>query len=119
MQLLAIAAIVCAKGSAASIIYQVAGNVHRRVRCSLLISMSIFAPIAIFGLAFQCSDNAPEFWNYAPQTCRGGSLEYVVLALNIATDIWLATVALPIIWRLQCAKITRLRLMFLLGARIL
>lgn len=113
------AAISCAKASAAAIVYQIVGIVHRRLRHSLLIATVVFVIFAMFAAAFQCSGSAPQYWLYTAQECHGGALAYTIVILNMITDLWLAVAALPIVWRVQTSLPKRLRVMALLGARML
>jgi hypothetical protein len=118
MELLAAAAISCAKGSAAAVVHQIVGIVHRRLRHSVLVATVVYAIFAMLAAAFQCSGNAPEYWLYTPRACGNGALAYTVVILNMITDLWLAMAALPIVWRVQTTVPKRLRVMALLGARI-
>jgi len=117
--LLATAAISCSKGSAAAIVHQIVGIVHKRLQHSLLVATGLFAVFAMFAKAFQCRSSAPQYWASTPEACNHGALEYTIVVFNMVTDIWLAVAALPIIWRLQTTTPKRLRVMALLGARIL
>jgi hypothetical protein len=119
MELFATAAVSCAKGSAAAIVYQIVGIVHKRLRHTLLITTTAYIIFAMFATAFQCSGSAPQYWLYTPWVCGNGSLAYATIILNMITDLWLAVIALPIVWRLQTALPKRLRVMALLGARTL
>lgn len=118
-QLLAVAAISCAKGSAAMFVHQIVGIIHRRIRYSLLAAAGSFAVFAVLGAAFQCSGNAPRYWLYTPRECNNGGVEYAILVFSMFTDLWISVVALPIIWKLQTATSIRIRAMTLLGARLL
>jgi hypothetical protein len=119
MGLLATAAISCAKGSAAAIVHQIVGIVHRRLRHSCLVITILYTVFAMLAAAFQCSGSAPRYWLYAPQACANGTLAYMMVILNMITDLWLAVAALPIVWRVRTTVSKRLRVMALLGARIL
>lgn len=118
LELLATAAISCAKGSAAAVVHQIVGIVHRRLRHSVLIVTVVYAIFAMFAAAFQCSGSAPRYWLYTPKACGNGALAYTVVVLNMITDLWLAVAPLPIIWRVQTTVPKRLRVMALLGGRI-
>jgi hypothetical protein len=119
MEIFATAAVSCAKGSAAAIVHQIVGTVHKRLRHSLLVITVAYIIFAIFAAIFQCSGSAPQYWFYTPHACGDGALAYTVVILNIITDLWLAVAALPIVWRVQTTLPNRLRVMTLLGARIL
>jgi hypothetical protein len=119
MELFATAAFSCAKGSAAVFIHQIVGIVHRRLQHSLLIITVAYVVFAMFAAAFQCSGGAPQYWLYTSRACGDGALAYTIVVLNLITDLWIAVAALPIIWRVQTTLPKRLRVMFLLGARIL
>ena len=118
-EILAVAAISCAKGSAAAIVYQIVGIVHKRLRYSFLVVAVAYAVFAMFATTFQCSGSAPRYWSYTPRACANGALAYIMVVLNMITDIWLSVAALPIVWRVQTTVPKRLRVMALLGARIL
>jgi hypothetical protein len=118
MELLATAAISCAKSSTAAIVHQIVGIVHRRLRHSLLAVTVVYATFAMFAVAFQCSGSAPRYWLYTPRACGNGALAYTVVILNMITDLWLAVAALPIVWRVQTTVPKRIRVMALLGARL-
>lgn len=119
MELLATTAISCAKGSAAAVVHQVVGIVHKRLRYSLLTTTVVYVVFTIFASTFQCSGSAPRYWLYTPRACGSGALTYAMVLLNMITDLWLSIAALPIIWQVQTTKPRRLRVMALLGARIL
>jgi hypothetical protein len=119
MEILGTAAISCAKGSAAAVVHQIVGIVHRRLRHSVLVAAVVYAIFAMLAVSFQCSGNAPKYWLYTPRACGNGALAYTVVILDMLTDLWLAMAALPIVWRVQTTVPKRLRVMALLGARIL
>lgn len=119
LDLVAIIAICCAKGSAAALVSQIVGIIHRHIQYSLWAATVLFAIFAVFATAFQCSGNAPRYWIITPHGCRNGGLEYAVVVFNMITDVWLAVVALPTLWQLQTVMSRRLRAMALLGARLL
>ena len=119
MELFALAAVSCAKGSAAAIVYQIVGIVHKRLRYALLVITTAYVIFAMLAATFQCSGSAPRYWLYTPLACGHGALAYSTVILNMITDLWLAVTALPIVWRLQTTVPKRLRVMALLGARIL
>lgn len=118
-EVLSTAAISCAKASAAAIVHQIVGIVHTRLRHSLLIATVAFVIFAMFAATFQCSGSAPRYWLYTPRACHNGALAYTIVILDVITDVWLAVAALPIIWRVQTSLPKRLRVMALLGARML
>ena len=95
---------------------QIVSIVHRSIRHSLVVVASTFAIFAILAAAFECTGNAPTFWLYTPRACSHGGLQYTILTLSLITDLWIATVALPIIWKLQIVPFIRLRAMALLGS---
>ena len=119
MELLATAAISCAKGSAAAVVHQIVGIVHKRLRHSLLITTAIYVTFTMFASTFQCRGSAPRYRLYTPRAWGSGALTYVMVLLNMIMDLWLSVAALPIIWGVQATKPRRLRVMALLGARLL
>ena len=76
--------------------------------------------ICIFLIAFQCPQPAWERMGLGPSVCPdGGTLQYVVAVLNMATDIWLALAPLPLIWGLKMPNERKFRIMLLLSSRLM
>ena len=115
-QLLGIAAMAWAKMSVVLLFKRLA--FPQRTRHYGLFGMVIvWAIFSLFVLAFQCP--LPEPWVFNPPNCFShGNLLYPIIVLNILTDGVLAIFILPVIWKLNMAKGTRVTVMVLFGSRI-
>lgn len=77
----------------------------------------IWTVFSVFTIAFQCG--LPQPWIFLLDKCAAnGRLWYVILALDAATDVVLATFFLPVIWRLQMEHSIRSTVTLLFAARI-
>lgn len=76
--------------------------------------------ICLLLLAFQCPKPAWEHMGLAAPACpNGGAMQYAVIGLNMATDIWLALSPLPLIWALKMPNDRKFRIMLLLSLRLM
>jgi hypothetical protein len=87
---------------------------RRWIERSAIVLWAIFS---ILALAFQCSIAAP--WIYTPQGCNHGGLVYTVASLNVLTELYLAIVFVPKVWKLQIWLSSRWMVTGLLMARLL
>lgn len=72
---------------------------------------------SIFAIALQCGTSDPHI--YKPAKCADGVLWYPVTIMNLMTDAALAFSLSPIILKLSANQATKLKIMILLGLRIL
>jgi hypothetical protein len=70
-----------------------------------------------FGLAFHCGAASPHA--YYSEKCSNGSLWYPIAVVNAITDAALAFSFSPIILSLSAKTRTKVKIMVLLGARIM
>lgn len=76
--------------------------------------------ICVLLLAFQCPRPAWEHMGLGASACpNGGTLQYLVAVLNMATDIWLALAPLPLIWALKMPNDKKFGVMLLLSLRLI
>ena len=76
----------------------------------------VWGALSVFAIAFECGATKP--WIYKQQRCKG-DIWYGVVALNLATDLALATFFIPVLWKVQASVAMRLKVISLLGIRIL
>lgn len=50
---------------------------------------------------------------------NSGIMQYAVIALNMATDVWLAFAPLHLIWALKMPYERKIRIMLLLSSRLM
>lgn len=56
----------------------------------------------------------------ATDACPNGAImQYAVVALNMATDVWLALAPLHLIWTLKMPYERKIRIMLLLSSRLM
>lgn len=85
-----------------------------------LLIAGLWGLICLLLLAFQCSQPAWEHMGLPAHACpNGGTMQYAVIGLNMATDIWLAFAPLPLIWALKMQTGRKIRLMLLLSLRLM
>jgi len=72
---------------------------------------------AIFSLAFQCG--LPSPWLYVPSQCHDGAFEYIVVVLNVLSDLYLAIFFIPTVWSLQMDRSARATVTGFFGSRVL
>lgn len=80
-------------------------------------SIMLWAVFSVFALAFQCGIKNP--YAYEPDRCADGVLWYPITVINAITDAALAFSFSPIIIRLAARTKTKVRVMILLGTRLL
>lgn len=79
--------------------------------------IAIWAVFSVFALAFQCGTTRPH--RYQPSQCGYGAVWYPVTVLNALTDAALAFSFNPIIAKLAARRQMKVKVMSLLGSRIL
>jgi hypothetical protein len=80
--------------------------------------VAVWGIAAIFLVAFQCPPPSP--WSHLSTGCSiYGPVQYTVIALDMASDIWLAIAPLSMITRLSMPRGARRRIMLLLALRLL
>jgi hypothetical protein len=84
---------------------------------ALLGAIVVWTLFSTFGVAFHCGVSSPHA--YAPEKCSNGSLWYPIAVVNAITDAALALSFSPIILRLSAKTRTKVKIMVLLGARIM
>ncbi|KAM0715722.1 hypothetical protein Q7P37_009222 [Cladosporium fusiforme] len=84
---------------------------------SLAGAIIIWTLFSIFAIAFQCSATSPHI--YEPERCANGVVWYPVTIGNAVTDAALAFSFNPIIWKLVAKTRMKVRLMVILGSRII
>lgn len=72
---------------------------------------------SVFAIALQCGTTFPA--HYRPGRCAGGALWYPVTGTNALTDAALAFSFFPIIRDLAMQKQTKIKVVVLLGIRLL
>ena len=109
-----------AKISTAMLHWRIERNGHTlstRLKISVAIAL-IWGLVSVFLIAFQCSPPAP--WTHFGSSCTtSGPTQYTVIALNMASDVWLALAPLPTLSQLQTTWDRKRRVMCLLGMRLL
>jgi hypothetical protein len=83
---------------------------------SLLGTIVVWTLFSTFGLAFHCGTANP--YVYEAEKCSNGSLWYAIVAFNAITDAALAFSFSPVILTLSAKRSTKVKIMVLLGARI-
>jgi hypothetical protein len=83
---------------------------------SLLGTIVVWTLFSTFGLAFHCGTANP--YVYEAEKCSNGSLWYAIAAFNAITDAALAFSFSPVILTLSAKRSTKVKIMVLLGARI-
>lgn len=74
--------------------------------------------VSLFLIAFQCAPPAP--WTKFATTCPpSGPTQYTVIALNMASDMWLAVAPLSTVYQCQMPWDRKRRIMLLLASRFL
>lgn len=76
----------------------------------------LWTAFSVFALAFQCGTTSPQ--TYQPDRCMDGVLWYPVTVLNAITDAALAFSFNPIILKLATKMRMKVKVMLLLGTRI-
>ena len=84
---------------------------------ALAVAIVIWAVFGMFALAFQCGTASPQI--YEPDKCTDGALWYPVTIANAVTDAALAFSFSPIIMGLSARTQTKVKVIILLGARLL
>ncbi|KAG9229524.1 hypothetical protein BJ875DRAFT_192971 [Amylocarpus encephaloides] len=116
-QLLGILSMSFSKVSVVMLLKRIAQSASSRFNFCLVIVI-IWGTFSTFAIAFQCQ--LPKPWVFIPSQCSTqGYLQYVVIALNITTDVILGTAILPTIWRLNVSRNTRVTVMILFGLRLI
>jgi hypothetical protein len=80
----------------------------------ILVIWTLFSVLAI---AFQCGIASPHI--YEPDKCAGGVVWYPITIVNAITDAVLAFSFSPIILKLAARRRTKVKIMGLLGMRLL
>lgn len=83
---------------------------------TLLCTIIVWTLFSTFALAFRCGTTRPHV--YDSGKCSDGSLWYPIAAVNAITDAALAFSFSPIILRLSAKTRTKVKIMVLLGSRI-
>lgn len=83
----------------------------------LAVVITAWTLFSIFALAFQCGATSPQI--YEPGRCSDGALWYPVTIINAVTDAALAFSFNPVIMKLVTRKQLKVKIMVLLGTRIL
>lgn len=84
---------------------------------ALAVAIIIWTIFGVFALAFQCGTVNPQV--YEPERCANGALWYPVTIGNAVTDAALAFSFSPIIMVLSARMQTKVKVVILLGARLL
>jgi hypothetical protein len=84
---------------------------------ALAVAIVIWTIFSVFALAFQCGTVSPQIYQH--DRCANGALWYPVTILNAVTDAALAFSFSPIIMALSARTRTKVKVIALLGARIL
>jgi hypothetical protein len=84
---------------------------------ALAVAIVIWTIFSVFALAFQCGTVSPQI--YEPDRCANGALWYPVTIVNAVTDAALAFSFSPIIMALSARTQTKVKVIVLLGARLL
>ena len=85
-----------------------------------LLIAGIWGLICLLLLALQCPQPVWEHMSLAAYACpNGGPVQYAVILLNMASDIWLAFAPLPLIWALKMSNQKKFRIMLLLSSRLM
>ena len=58
-------------------------------------------------------------WLYTAEQCHDGALVYIVIALNMLSDLYLAIFFIPTVWSLQMDRSARATVTGFFGSRIL
>lgn len=78
----------------------------------------VWGPVCLALMALQCQ--LPAWRHMEETTCeRGGRMQVVVVALNMASDVWLSLAPIPLIMALQIPMGRRIRTIVLLALRLL
>jgi hypothetical protein len=84
---------------------------------ALAVTIIIWTIFSVFALAFQCGTVNPQ--DYESDRCADGALWYPVTIVNAVTDAALAFSFSPIIMALSARMQTKVKVIILLGARLL
>lgn len=84
---------------------------------ALAVAIIIWTVFSVFALAFQCGTASPQ--TYDPGKCANGVLWYPITIVNAITDTALAFSFSPIIMALSARTQTKVKVIILLGARLL
>jgi hypothetical protein len=122
-QLLGIMAMWAAKLSSVGLGWRIESNSGGRSFWSFKVSLlvaGIWGAICLLLLAFQCPQPAWKLMGLAADACpKSGIMQYAVIALNMATDVWLAFAPLHLIWALKMPYERKIRIMLLLSSRLM
>jgi hypothetical protein len=86
----------------------------RRAKVALFGSIALFAIFSTFAVAFQCG--IPQWTMHALQ-CGNGGLSIAATAINIVTDLLLASWIVPTFWEMSLNKEKSIAVAMLFGVR--
>ncbi|KAJ9658833.1 hypothetical protein H2201_007614 [Coniosporium apollinis] len=116
-QLLSITAQAFAKHSMLLLIERLDSTTFTLRNCRIIHVLCLaWALFSLFAVAFQCG--LPNPWVFDSVRCvAGGSLYYVIIVFNVITDAFIASFFLPVLWKLQMDRATRLTVTSIFAAR--